>query len=178
MSSNHSTCNSDNRSSADDFDSWTGNISAVGNYLLTESQVQSSQDVQIYFCTDESTTYAASLVKRGDDKHIEFAEESGNADVPDERETIEKQMSEKLLVLQEQLKSLEKEKLILEAALVDAKMEVLRLETHEGYIHNLLNLSEQELHARCQASNIKLRGQTKNKRNNYIVKLLEKMNVN
>jgi len=41
--------------------------------------VQSSQNLDIYFCTDESALNVPSLVQEGDEKSVEFLEESGNS---------------------------------------------------------------------------------------------------
>lgn len=79
MPSVNSTCSSDRSSSAVDFDSCNGIISGLDKYLLTESQVQTSQDVRIFYCTDGSTLNGPPFIKEGDEESVEFLGESGNA---------------------------------------------------------------------------------------------------
>jgi len=226
----------------------------LNNYLLTESQVQPSQDMRIYFLTDSpSAQNESALVEEGgDDESVEVLDETENdplkvyahprflcrnfdfkkdpyvncskcycavcdipafdckewdthcsmskeqydkartkeenaVDVPlviavvsDEKEMIEEMQSteKKLLEVEARARTLEMEKNSTQAALNDATIKLLDFANLKHSIHDLLNLQEPELYARCQANNINLKGKTKNRRNNYIVKLLEKLNVN
>lgn len=59
----------------------------------------------------------------------------------------------------------------------EKRKEVLDLLKDKNFIHNLLELKEPGLEALCQAKKIELRGQKKDKRSNYIVKLLEHLEV-
>jgi hypothetical protein len=81
--------------------------------------------------------------------------------------------SKKMSDLEEQVKKIKEENKSLEAALNVATKEVLDLSKDKQFIRNLLELKEPELKALCQAKKIGLSGQRKDKRNNYIVKLLE-----
>jgi len=159
MPSVHST-SSDDLSSA--------NYDNINGFLLTESQIQSSQDVRIYFSPEE--------VKKAPSLKILRSEED------EEEESVVLQgdpgklnLSEESKVSNEHVEKLLKEKELLEAALDAGKKEALVLTNKEQFVRNLLKLNELDLKALCNSNKIKLRGQAKNKRNNYIVKLLEHM---
>ncbi len=88
-------------------------------------------------------------------------------------EAGKKVLSEQISDLEEQVKKLKEEKITLEGALNMATKEVLDLSKDKQFIRNLLELKEPDLKALCQAKNIRLSGQRKDKRNNYIITLLE-----
>jgi hypothetical protein len=162
--------------SSDDLGATAGSYDNINDFLLTESQVQSSQDVRIYFSPEElKDPFFEVIGSKGDEEEsIESLNEENS--VVQDREGSEKLLSEENEASsEERIKSIFEGKELLEAALDIAKKEVLVLSNDKRFVRSLLELSELDLKSLGQSKNIELRGQTKNKRNNFIVKLLEQM---
>ena len=167
---------SDYSTSSDDLGATAASYNNINNFLLTESQVQSSQDVRIYFSPEEvKDPFFEVNGSKGDEvESIESLNEE-NYLVQDGEGSEKPQSEENEASSEERIKSLFQGKELLEAALDIAKKEVLVLSNEKQFVRSLLKLSELRLKSLCQSKNIELRGQTKSKRNNYIVKLLEQM---
>lgn len=198
--------------SSDDVSAAAASYDHINDFLLTESQVQTSQDVHIYFspevvkkaphletfCSEEdeeeSVVFLATNCKERDANCSISNEEykamlrlgTGKKENDTEPPTatsfiVHKEEGSKMLLSEgnkasdECVKNLLEEKELLAAALDAAKKEVLVLTNYKLFVRNLLKLSDPDLKALCNSNKIKLRGQAKNKRNNYIVKLLEHM---
>ena len=169
MPSVHSTC-------SDDLGATVASYDNINDFLLTESQVQTSQDVRIYFSPEMAkASYFEEVCSKGDEEASIDLFKKENA-LAQDGEGREKVLPEEIKASsEERIKTLIEEKELLEAALENAKKEILVLSNNKRFVRNLLELSELDLKSLCHSSNIQLRGQTKSRRNNYIVKLLEKM---